>query len=198
MMNCNVIRDLLPLYADDVCSKESRELVEAHLTECAACRRLLSDMQVRLTRPEPMPKPTLKQKKIRLWQASLLQSVLMLVAFLILTVGVAREAKTPLGDMNGYWAFTLALPAAGFMLSLANWYFVRLYRSKRAFMLASAAATFGVTLGAYIWGLNHYEYFKDFGDFQWTFFAGGVVFSLILCVGSFLSSYFYADLVGKE
>lgn len=31
---CNVIRDLLPLYQDSVCSPESRQLVAEHLEEC--------------------------------------------------------------------------------------------------------------------------------------------------------------------
>ena len=35
--DCNIIRDLLPLYADDVCSKESRALVDEHLQECPDC-----------------------------------------------------------------------------------------------------------------------------------------------------------------
>lgn len=34
---CNVIKDLLPLYHDGVCSEESQKLVETHLTECAEC-----------------------------------------------------------------------------------------------------------------------------------------------------------------
>ena len=36
--SCNVIKDLLPLYHDGVCSRESRELVEEHLKECEECR----------------------------------------------------------------------------------------------------------------------------------------------------------------
>lgn len=35
---CALIRDLMPLYHDNVCSEESRRAVEAHLKECAACR----------------------------------------------------------------------------------------------------------------------------------------------------------------
>ena len=40
-LDCNVIRDLLPLYADDACSENSRELVEEHLQECESCRDIL-------------------------------------------------------------------------------------------------------------------------------------------------------------
>lgn len=42
---CDVIRDLLPLYADGVCSEESRRAVEAHLAECETCRGLLTAME---------------------------------------------------------------------------------------------------------------------------------------------------------
>ena len=43
--DCNIIRDLLPLYADDACSDESRELVEEHLQECADCGSMLERLK---------------------------------------------------------------------------------------------------------------------------------------------------------
>ena len=42
--DCDVIRDLLPLYADKACSDKSREIVEEHLQECMDCRNLTSTM----------------------------------------------------------------------------------------------------------------------------------------------------------
>ena len=44
-INCGVIRDLLPLYADDVCSEESRGLVQEHLQECSDCSDMLRQLQ---------------------------------------------------------------------------------------------------------------------------------------------------------
>ena len=44
-MNCDVIRDLLPLYADEVCSEASKALVEEHLQSCERCGKELSFMQ---------------------------------------------------------------------------------------------------------------------------------------------------------
>lgn len=38
-MHCDIVRDLLPLYVDDVCSKKSREMIEEHLKECEECRK---------------------------------------------------------------------------------------------------------------------------------------------------------------
>ena len=39
------MRDLLPLYVDDVCSAASREIVEAHLKECPACTEYLNKLK---------------------------------------------------------------------------------------------------------------------------------------------------------
>ena len=36
---CGIIKDLLPLYIDDVCNEDSRQVVENHLAECEACRK---------------------------------------------------------------------------------------------------------------------------------------------------------------
>lgn len=35
---CGIIKDLLPLYIDEVCNEESRKAVEMHLAECEVCR----------------------------------------------------------------------------------------------------------------------------------------------------------------
>lgn len=42
-MRCEVIRDLIPLYEEDLCSQASRELVEEHVAGCSECRGLLLD-----------------------------------------------------------------------------------------------------------------------------------------------------------
>ena len=44
-VNCEVIRDLLPLYADKACSESSRALVEEHLQGCPACRDFVSRLK---------------------------------------------------------------------------------------------------------------------------------------------------------
>ncbi|MCL2054230.1 MAG: zf-HC2 domain-containing protein [Oscillospiraceae bacterium] len=42
---CKMIKDLLPLYLDGVCSKESKTTVEDHLEACEACKAELLIMQ---------------------------------------------------------------------------------------------------------------------------------------------------------
>ena len=44
---CEVVRDLLPLYSEDMLSKKSRELTEEHLAECSSCRDTLRAMTVK-------------------------------------------------------------------------------------------------------------------------------------------------------
>ena len=43
--DCDMIRDLLPLYADEVCSDTSRLAVEEHLRDCPACAAELEKLR---------------------------------------------------------------------------------------------------------------------------------------------------------
>ena len=43
-ITCNVVRDLLPLYVDDVLSDDSRKLVEEHMRTCNKCRSYYDEM----------------------------------------------------------------------------------------------------------------------------------------------------------
>lgn len=42
---CSVIKDLLPLYVEDMVSAETKEYVEEHLESCPDCRRELADLK---------------------------------------------------------------------------------------------------------------------------------------------------------
>ena len=44
-ISCNIIRDLLPLYAEDLASEDTKKAVEEHLRKCKACADVLHDMQ---------------------------------------------------------------------------------------------------------------------------------------------------------
>lgn len=47
---CGLIRDLLPLYHDDVCSPDSRQAIETHCAGCVSCKKMLDDLA---STPEP-------------------------------------------------------------------------------------------------------------------------------------------------
>ena len=46
--NCSLVKDLLPLYAEGLCSEESRQLVAAHLADCEACNAELRKMNTEI------------------------------------------------------------------------------------------------------------------------------------------------------
>ena len=60
-ISCDIIRDLLPLYAEDLASEDTRALVDGHLCQCEPCTRVLAELvkkppiAVELS-PEPLKK----------------------------------------------------------------------------------------------------------------------------------------------
>ena len=196
MKHCEVIRDLIPLYVDGCCSENTRTLVEEHLAVCPACKEEYALMKGAFAELSPVV-PTKRLTRVQEWKASLLQSVLLFASFLAITFGVAMEAASPSGLLNGFWAFALVIPATGFMLSLANWYFVRLYKSRKKFVLCSCLVTAGLIAVAYLWGLWHYEAFDAALYFlkpQLGFLP--LALFLVACTGGFAN--LYAKWLGKE
>lgn len=43
--NCNIIKDLLPSYTDNICSDESKKIIEEHFEECPSCLKLSEIMK---------------------------------------------------------------------------------------------------------------------------------------------------------
>jgi Putative zinc-finger len=58
-MPCDVIRDLLPLYSDQVCSAATIEKVEEHIAECQSCQNILDKMKASL----PLPMEAIEKNK---------------------------------------------------------------------------------------------------------------------------------------
>lgn len=209
-MNCNIVKDLIPLYIDGCCSEESEKVVEEHIRDCGDCKRLLEDMKSSsdIITVSESPKTF---SKLNDWKASVLQSVLLFLSFALITVGVALEARTPSGIGNGFWALNLVIPATGFMLSLANWYFIRVYKNRKSFSLFSLIATLGITLCAYKWSGFHYELnvFELFSECDFVEFLDvmqgilflnglGIVLTIVFCTLSKILSNQYAKMLGKE
>ena len=86
-LNCKVIEDLLPLYLDEVCSEESRQLVEEHLADCEACRKLVeatSKVECKKTEEEAVERAVVKRsfKKVRRRWSVRLASTFFIVSIL--------------------------------------------------------------------------------------------------------------------
>ena len=52
MMNCDVVKDLIPMYVDKTASPESEEAVREHLKTCRECRGFLNSWKAYETRKE--------------------------------------------------------------------------------------------------------------------------------------------------
>jgi len=61
-IKCEVIEDLLPLYIDEVCSDESKRLVEEHLEGCDACSAKLNAQKAGITIDKEEIEQNLKAK----------------------------------------------------------------------------------------------------------------------------------------
>lgn len=212
-MDCNVVKDLIPLCVDSCCSEESEKIVKEHINRCPECKALYENMKTPSEIISTVSAPV-KMERVNDWKASVLQSVLLFISFALITIGVALEASTPSGLNNGYWAISLVIPATGFMLSLANWYFVRLYKNRKCFSNCSLLITLGITVCAYIWAGFHYEFdvigFAEiFGNISFQeslevlavialVFGVGILFTAIFCVLSKVLSDKFAKMLGKE
>lgn len=64
-ISCNIIRDLLPLYAEDLASDDTRAMVEEHLCDCDDCTSVLNTMKMGTPVPmETAPESLNKVKRI--------------------------------------------------------------------------------------------------------------------------------------
>ena len=45
-ITCEIIKDLVPSYMDDILSKESKELVREHVADCKECQKMMESMEV--------------------------------------------------------------------------------------------------------------------------------------------------------
>lgn len=62
---CSIVKDLLPLFAEDMVSAETAQYISEHLKDCEECRRELSRLKegVVLTAVENSPSPAIDEAK---------------------------------------------------------------------------------------------------------------------------------------
>lgn len=81
--NCELIKDLLPLYADEVCSEESRKAVAEHIAECSDCRSDLEKMGRHIAVEADKDVKIIKRIKRRVWiERIVITGIIVLTAFL--------------------------------------------------------------------------------------------------------------------
>jgi predicted anti-sigma-YlaC factor YlaD len=90
-MSCEIIKDLLPLYLDGVCSDDSRTAVEEHLAVCEHCRAELQAMQTAL--PKGDTEQNLKEAEVvknlsERWKKGMTKSLLKGILYTISAIAV--------------------------------------------------------------------------------------------------------------
>ena len=93
---CDTVKDLLPLYVDDSCSDNSKEMIERHLSECPECSKLYDlmkqpiavstdDENISIREIEPMKKIKKRQTQMVVW-------CLMFAVFVfVIVIGIAED-----------------------------------------------------------------------------------------------------------
>lgn len=87
---CDIIKDLLPSYVDEICSEASKEWIEEHLKECSECRASAELMKHTEFSAKRLEQEQLEagRKVLRknLWQSVLNLGLCLLTAFLMILV----------------------------------------------------------------------------------------------------------------
>ena len=94
---CEMVKDLLPLYYDGVCSEISKALVTEHLKTCQECQRARNAMDSEIAVPEteaarPLKNIGRKWKK-KTWQKGILIGLAVAVASFVLWFSLTQNSS---------------------------------------------------------------------------------------------------------
>ena len=99
---CEMIRDLLPLYHDGVCSGVSKTLVAEHLKTCGDCAQVLQslDTEIRMPRLEADEARPLRSLKVRWKRKTRTRGILIGLAVFLVTlflwVNLTQNCSVPI------------------------------------------------------------------------------------------------------
>ncbi|MDO5400408.1 MAG: zf-HC2 domain-containing protein [Eubacteriales bacterium] len=87
-ISCDIIRDLLPLYAENMTSRASNDMVDEHLRACDGCRQFLSDLRRPAEFDRELPVHTLTRVKKAIRKRRILTALLAVLILVSLYVNV--------------------------------------------------------------------------------------------------------------
>ena len=110
--DCSIVQDLLPLYEEDMLREETKEFVDGHLAQCAACRAELDALKADV-KPAPVSAQPLRDLKRQLRRKKL--TAVLLAVTLALTLATAGFAYLTAPQYLPYseteWAISRSLSA---------------------------------------------------------------------------------------
>lgn len=99
-VTCDIVSDLLQSYIDDVCSEDSRRVVEEHICFCEKCNKKLQDMKNPIECPTVLTDRKNPFKKIR--KRHHLQIIIAIVATVCI-VGGSMYAIQEIGTLHDFF-----------------------------------------------------------------------------------------------
>ncbi len=103
-MNCDVIKDMLPLYVEDLASDSTRKIVEEHLDICEECRKEKVSLCTEMTMPRNNDTKIIKNIENTLFRkriATILASVLtMALIFVLILLNLHAPIVLPYEDVE--------------------------------------------------------------------------------------------------
>lgn len=97
-IDCNVIRDLLPLYIDGACSPQSADLVKEHLASCSDCRNLQASMNADIKTAAAVP--VMDGKKMFRHARKTIFGIIIALAVMIACLGINTGGAFEGGPAN--------------------------------------------------------------------------------------------------
>ena len=124
---CSVIKDLLPLYAEDMTSPETAEAIKEHISGCSECRAALAELAPKQEAPDDssaaLPLKAVKKKlaiKRILIAACAVLATLGLI-FAVKGIVDSRPVKVNYGDSKLYSAEDLKKASAAVITDFNDW-----------------------------------------------------------------------------
>lgn len=94
-ISCDIIKDLLPLYHDDVCSEDSKIAIEEHLQSCIECQRYFDSINEEVfqnnvdTNVEEVKAKSLRLLKKKITKKNVIISIISIVCATIIFIGTS-------------------------------------------------------------------------------------------------------------
>ena len=90
-VTCEIIKDLLPLFIDNLCSNDSKAAIEEHIKICDNCKTELQNMQMSLTannREQNINEATVLKILSKEWKKNKWQSLLRGIVYTLIVVAI--------------------------------------------------------------------------------------------------------------
>ncbi len=189
-MNCEIIKDLLPLYIDKVCSKQTESVVEAHLKTCPHCKQVYKDMIQQVIKTVPVSDPPPEKNvylRIRRKLGNMLLCAILFIAFIGLCFGMMNEIGSH-GWQQGLFAMIFVVPCTAFLISMGSTVLFNRISYRPWFRWISAGITLLICIGGELYALDHYQAEPE--SYRFLPFCIGIV--LIFTLLSFFISSLYS------